>query len=76
MGVKTCMPCHADKCESFLQTGMGKSFDTASLFKTSANFKNVIPVYDAYLDLHYFPYFKSNKLYRIEYRLNGKDTVH
>ncbi|NQW42489.1 MAG: tetratricopeptide repeat protein [Bacteroidetes bacterium] len=76
MGVKTCMPCHADKCESFLQTGMGKSFDTASLFKTSANFKNVIPVYDAYLDLHYFPYFKSKKMYLIEYRLKGKDTVH
>ena len=39
VGMETCKGCHSDKHSTFVHTGMGKSFDLASLSKTSGNFK-------------------------------------
>ena len=39
VGMKTCRNCHADIYESFLKTGMGKSFDVAGRQKSSARFR-------------------------------------
>ena len=75
-GVKSCEPCHSDIYETFLETGMGKSFDAASLKKTSGDFKNVKPVYDAYKDMYYLPFFRNETFYLKEYRLEGHDTVY
>ena len=74
-GIQSCQPCHADKYETFIQTGMGQSFDSATAIKSAADFANVTPVYDAYLDLYYLPYIRNNKFYLKEYRLSGNDTV-
>jgi Tfp pilus assembly protein PilF len=76
MGTKSCEPCHSDKYKTFLETGMGKSFDLASLEKTSGNFKHVVPVYDSSLDMFYLPFFKDQSFYLKEYRMKGKDTVY
>lgn len=54
---------------------MGRSFDTASSEKTSANFKSAT-IYDKFKDLHYLAT-KDKDLLRIhEYRIDNKDTVH
>lgn len=76
VGIEKCKSCHLDKFETFVQTGMGQSFNVASLEKTSANFKNNQAVYDAFFDLYYYPYWENNKFYLKEFRLQGKDTVH
>ncbi len=76
VGINACKSCHLDKYQTFIETGMGQSFDSAHLLKTAANFKNVSPVYDSFLDLYYWPFIKDKTIYIKEYRLNGKDTVH
>jgi hypothetical protein len=76
VGMETCRSCHADIYESFIQTGMGQSFDRASRKKSSANFSNHAPVYDRYSDLWYYPFWLQDTLYIREYRLQGSDTVY
>ena len=76
VGMQTCRNCHADIYESFLKTGMGKSFDVAGRQKSSARFPDHAPVFDRYRDLHYFPYWQSDSLHVLEFRLSGKDTVY
>ena len=74
VGIETCKSCHLDKYSTFIQTGMGQSFDSASVTKSSALFESIKPVYDAYKDFYYLPFFKQGILYIKEYRLEGKDT--
>jgi hypothetical protein len=76
VGINTCKQCHQDIYNTFIETGMGKSFDLASQSKSSANFHQNKPIYDAYLKLYYFPYFKDNQLFIDEYRLLNGDTTH
>jgi len=38
VGMNTCRKCHESIYETFIQTGMGKSFDLASHKKSSAKF--------------------------------------
>ncbi len=76
VGMETCKGCHSDKHETFIHTGMGKSFDLAKMYKSSGSFSNIKPVYDQNRDLFYYPFWKQSSLYISEYRLNGKDTVH
>ncbi|MEZ4805130.1 MAG: tetratricopeptide repeat protein [Bacteroidia bacterium] len=76
VGIEACQACHGDKYQTFVQTGMGMSFNRASEAKSSANFKNNKPVYDTYKDLYYFPYFSHDKFFLKEYRLLGSDTIY
>jgi hypothetical protein len=76
LGVDACKDCHLDKYETFLETGMGRSFHDANLLNSAAKFANVTPVYDTFLDLYYLPYTVGNDIYIKEYRLKGKDTIH
>lgn len=76
VGIEACKGCHADKYHSFLETGMGKSFGPANASRSAADFNQVKPVYDPKVNMYYFPYKKGNDIYIMEYRLNGKDTVH
>ena len=74
-GMQTCRQCHADIYNSFIRTGMGSSFDTASAEKTAADFKTA-SIYDKHKDLHYSATKNEDLLLIHEYRLEGKDTVH
>jgi hypothetical protein len=77
VGMQTCRSCHADKYETFVHTGMGESFGLANRAKSAANFGDHALVYDKNLDLYYKPYLVGDTaMYVMEYRLEGKDTVH
>lgn len=76
VGMPACRKCHENVYQNFIQTGMGQSFDTASHHKSSAKFDKHAVVYDSVKNLHYHPYWKNDSLFIVEYRLNGKDTIH
>lgn len=44
--------------------------------KSAGNYHDHIAVYDKYKDFYYQPYWKEEKLFFREFRLEGKDTVH
>src|SRR5205823_4537427 len=70
-----CRQCHPSIYETFIQTGMGSSFDIASHKKSSARFDEHALVYDKFKNLYYKPSWVGDSLYLKEYRLNGKDTI-
>lgn len=77
VGMNKCKECHADKYNSFTQTGMGMSFDESSKEKSSADYSKPFAIYDKFKDLYYRSYWHSSGSQAIcEYRLAGKDTVH
>jgi len=78
VGMATCKGCHQEVYNTFMETGMGKSFGLATKTKSSADFSAAHAlVYDTLLDYYYKPYWQGDSLYIMEYRL-GKagDTVH
>lgn len=76
VGINTCKLCHQDIYNTFIETGMGKSFDTASQSKSSANFANHPVVKDTDKNLFYIPSWQQNNLVIKEFRLSGKDTIY
>ncbi len=76
VGMQTCKTCHQNIYESFIKTGMGKSFGAATKEKSAAHFSDHEKIYDPYLDFYYHPYFKGDSLYILEYRITNGDTVH
>ena len=76
MGMETCRSCHNNIHQTFVETGMGQSFDLATKQKTAATYGNHAVVYDKNSDFYYQPFFRDSTLYVLEYRLNGRDTVH
>lgn len=76
VGIETCRSCHNDIYQTFIQTGMGESFNLATREKSAADFSKHHVVYDRFADLYYHPFFKNDSLYIMEYRMQGKDTVH
>ncbi|MBI4930335.1 MAG: tetratricopeptide repeat protein [Bacteroidetes bacterium] len=76
VGMMQCRICHIDKYETFIETGMGKSFDVASKKKTSAKFDKHAVVYDKSLDFYYHPFWKGDTMKIMEFRLEGKDTIY
>ncbi|MBK8413829.1 MAG: hypothetical protein IPL22_04490 [Bacteroidetes bacterium] len=53
-----------------------KSFDHASLTKSSGNYDNHQPVYDKFHDFYYYPFWEKDSLRIMEFRLEGRDTIH
>ncbi|MBI1221473.1 MAG: tetratricopeptide repeat protein [Bacteroidetes bacterium] len=77
VGIEACKECHSDKFETFIETGMGQSFAPASRKKSAANFHGVRPVYDAYSDFYYIPFWRNDSLIFREFRLDHTgDTVY
>ncbi len=76
VGMATCKQCHADKHETFIHTGMGLSFDSASREKSAARFHSIHPVYDSFSNFYYLPFWRDNTLFIKEYRLENSDTVY
>ncbi len=76
VGMQTCRGCHNDIYETFMQTGMGQSFDHATKKKSAADFDQHALVYDKQLDFYYKPFWRSDSLYVMEYRVDAGDTVH
>ncbi len=76
IGKEQCRACHASIYNSFIETGMGKSFNVASKTKSTADFSKKHVVYDKFKDFYYIPYWKQDSFYIMEFRLQGKDTIH
>jgi len=76
VGIMACRQCHESIYNTFIETGMGKSFDVASHRKSAASFGTHALVYDSILDYYYHPYWDQDSLRVLEFRLSGKDTVH
>jgi tetratricopeptide (TPR) repeat protein len=75
VGMNTCRQCHYEIYQTFIKTGMGQSFDSASHQKSSAKFDAHTVIYDKYSDFYYHPFWKGNEYYIREFRLDKKDTV-
>lgn len=76
VGMSQCKLCHQDIYNSYIETGMGKSFDHASKEKSSAKFSKHTVIYDKFQDFYYHPFWDGDSLKILEFRLKGKDTVH
>lgn len=76
VGMNTCISCHKNVHDTYKETGMGRSFDLARPWRSDATFGAHAVVYDKDLDYYYKPFFRDSLLYVLEYRLEGKDTVH
>jgi TPR repeat protein len=77
VGMQTCRGCHQSIYETFIQTGMGQSFGSATRQKSAADFAPAHAlVYDTALDYYYKPYFTGDTFFIMEFRLKGKDTIH
>ena len=75
VGMNTCKLCHQSIYNSFIKTGMGKSFDVASKFKSSADFSKP-GIYDKIADLNYKAYWNKDSLYIHEFRIQKNDTLY
>lgn len=71
-----CRACHNSIYETFRETGMGQSFNAASKQKTAAKFGKHYVVKDRFSNLSYYSYWQGDSMYIMEFRLEGKDTVH
>lgn len=76
VGMQTCRSCHNDIHETFIHTGMGRSFDHATKEKSAATYGEHALVYDEKSNFYYKPYFLKDTLFIDEFRLENGDTVH
>lgn len=76
VGINTCRQCHQAIYDSYIQTGMGKSFEHASKQKSSAKFDEHTVIYDSDKDFYYHPFWDGANMKIMEFRLKGKDTLY
>jgi len=75
VGMLVCKECHSNIYETFIETGMGKSFDKATKAKSSARFGKDDVVYDKFSDMNYHPFWHGDSMKIMEFRLEKKDTT-
>jgi hypothetical protein len=75
VGINTCRLCHQDIYNTFIETGMGKSFDVASKQKSSGDYHTSV-VHDKIGDFYYKAFWDKDSLRFLEYRMQGKDTIY
>lgn len=85
VGMSTCMTCHENVHSTFIHTGMGQSFDSASQQKSKGNFQNfkTVPntsfrytVYDKNRNLYYYPFWNNDSLFIEEFRVENSKKTH
>lgn len=75
VGINTCKLCHQDIYNTFIKTGMGKSFDIASKTKSAGDYHNSV-IHDKMGDFYYKAFWLHDSLQFLEYRLKGRDTIY
>ena len=70
IGDVECAACHPDIYNSFIKTGMGRSFYPSESAEIIEDFQNNEPVYDAKNNFYYTASLVNDKMVQIEYRLN------
>jgi predicted CXXCH cytochrome family protein len=83
LGTATCIECHYEIYQSYLQTGMGRSFGPAHPNRSAAVIGEDSIVHDPHRNLYYKPFWSGDTLKVREFRLsNGRvvyeriETVH
>ncbi len=61
MGMQVCKECHFEIYQSFLRTGMGLSFDSATRNKSMAVIGEDSILYDSFNNFYYKPYWESRR---------------
>ncbi|MEN8226200.1 MAG: multiheme c-type cytochrome, partial [Bacteroidota bacterium] len=75
-GIEPCRECHYQNYVTYMRTGMGLSFDTATQSKSAAVIGPDSLLHDHYKDLYYKPYRDDGVLKLHEFRLLASDTIH
>ncbi|MES2513399.1 MAG: tetratricopeptide repeat protein [Bacteroidota bacterium] len=75
VGINTCKLCHQGIYDTYIKTGMGKSFDIASKQKSSGDYHTSV-IHDKIGDFYYKAFWLNDSLQFLEYRLKGKDTIY
>ena len=74
VGINTCKLCHQNIYDTYIKTGMGKSFDIATKAKSVGDYKHAT-IYDKNGDFYYKAFWEKDSLRFLEYRLKGNDTL-
>ena len=74
VGMQVCAQCHPDQYKTFIETGMGKSFDIASRKKSAANFDHSV-IFDSYSAMNYKSHWLNDSLIFTEFKIENGDTV-
>ncbi|MAE08958.1 MAG: pilus assembly protein TadD [Bacteroidetes bacterium] len=75
-GIESCKECHYHNYISYLRTGMGLSFDSATKLKSASVIGPDSILYDSDNDLYFHPYWDGKIMKVKEFRLEGADTLH
>ncbi|MCS6904388.1 MAG: tetratricopeptide repeat protein [Bacteroidia bacterium] len=74
VGIQKCASCHQEIYQSYIQTGMGRSFYKPNEQEKIEDFRQI--VYDSYSNFYYQAFWKEANLYIKEFRLNNQDTIY
>jgi len=74
VGDEECAACHDDIYNSFIKTGMGRSFYPSESAEVIENYDNNNPVYDSKNNYYYLSSIVNDKIVQTEYRLNKSGT--
>jgi tetratricopeptide (TPR) repeat protein len=75
VGMDACRSCHQEIYNTFIKTGMGRSFELAGKKKSAGDFTKA-KLYDRYTDFYYEAFWHHDSLYMREFRTQGRDTLH
>ncbi len=75
VGMNVCRECHPLIYDSFVKTGMGLSFDSATRSKSSSVLNPGSLVEDKFRNLNYNPYWDKDTMKVKEFRTKNGDTV-
>jgi tetratricopeptide (TPR) repeat protein len=76
VGMNNCKTCHSNVHKTFIHTGMGRSFDHATVEKSFASYGKHDLVFDEKSNFYYKPFFEDSTLYITEFRIENGDTTH
>tara|TARA_B100000902_G_scaffold397708_1_gene462317 strand:+ start:229 stop:2073 length:1845 start_codon:yes stop_codon:yes gene_type:complete len=76
VGKEQCRMCHAEIYDSYINTGMGKSFHHATKENSALISSKMSIIHDSVKNLSYKPFWKNDSLYLLEYRIKNNDTIH
>ena len=75
VGKEQCRMCHAEIYDSYIETGMGKSFHFATKEHSDLMGSEMPIIHDSIKNLSYKPFWKNDSLYLKEFRLKAKETI-
>ncbi|WP_245538570.1 tetratricopeptide repeat protein [Saprospira grandis] len=77
VGMTSCQSCHGNVHQSYVKTGMGRSFAKAHQANSAADWAGHQSIFDTASQYYYLPFARDSQLYVLEYRLGPEgDTTH